>query len=395
MKSERSLINFDPKKEKIKSQLFAIQPMRTLYGETRLVTLADDIEARKRDAFEQQGFKGVVEEYEDALLYASTMAKLNYSITHGYMNDLCIGIYTMLTQGQGLYDFHEIFDDEGNAIAARVILSKQTLFKALFGLLVDDNGRALAGCGDIVHDGKKYIMPIITGKKPSPEAYGSIHKINSVGDPVKAVIHGKPLDVNKRITGTIASDAIMLDLDYFFFPVKIENKKFIANEKYIHQVAGLTSFIKLGSKITRQKQQKNKFINATTARKIIMSAQAGYELRYFVPGIVKEQRGNRVNIVFKRESVRDLYPMAYDAKTEWIRYNEFINAVNMAGEYFHAAMIETGLKERILKSDDAARRRGKKEDELVSRKLLCPARNKGAEFPLNKNKVYIKADVIE
>jgi hypothetical protein len=46
-------------------------------------------------------------------------------------------------------------------------------------------------------------------------------------------------------------------------------------------------------------------------------------------------------------------------------------------------MSETGLKEEILKIDK------------LSDKLLIPARDKGAEFPTNKNEVYIKADKIK
>jgi hypothetical protein len=387
MKIEQSLFNFDPNKENIKRQIYSVQPIRNVHTETRQRSIAQDVRKNKRQAFAVEGVRGLIEEEQDALLFASTMAKFNYSIKHGYMNDIGVGLYTMLTQEQGLYDFQEIFDEEREAIAARIIVSRETLYKAAFGILVNNNGRAVHGAADIVKEGKKYIMPIITGKAPMPEAYGSVQKVGVDGKPIQAVIHGKPIDINKRMTG--AKDALVIDIDYFFFPIKTKKNNLITKETFIHQVAGLTSFLKYGSKL--HNKGKRGLINTTTARRIIMTAQAGFELRYFAPDIIKQQRNDRVNVVLRRRCVKDLYPSAYDKKTERYRFKDFSNAVSMAGQYFHTAMSETGLKEEILRIDKFV----KKEEDKLSNKLLIPARDKGAEFPKNKNEVYIKADKIK
>ena len=144
---------------------------------------------------------------------------------------------------------------------------------------------------------------------------------------------------------------------------------------YIHQVAGLTSFLQLGAKIQRE-GKKTGSIDVTTARKIILSAQAAYELRYFAPDIVRENQSGRINISLRRGAVKDLYPSAISRHGR-IRFKEFSDAVSLAGQYYNKAIEATGIKDELIK-------RGK---------IIIPATERGAEFPKDHPQiVYIKAD---
>jgi hypothetical protein len=154
-----------------------------------------------------------------------------------------------------------------------------------------------------------------------------------------------------------------------------QNGKLQTNDLYIHSVAGLTTFLRLGSYLMGGGKKKG--IQIETARKIILAAQAAFELRYFAPGIVKENTKNRINIALRRSAVGDLYPAAIN--NNWIDYTKFSDAVAQAGEYFDAAMEKTGIKDELLKKGN----------------VIVPATSKGAEFPKeHKNIVYIKADKI-
>jgi len=386
MNVEQALLHFDKTKENIPRQITVIVPMRNVHTETGRRRIAKEIENEKRipyttqnSKFELEGVRGLIEKEEDAMLVAASLARYKYSVKNAYIADIGAGIYTMITNGVGLYDYQELITrdlktGEENKVGARVIISLETLYKAAFGSLVDHNGRAIYGAGDIVDAAKDHIIPIINGIVPMPRAYASVQKVNhESGEKIEAVIAGKPIHVYRQLSG--AQDALIVDLDYFFFPAVVKGDgKLSAKEMFIHQVAGLTSFLQLGSKI--HSEGKKSGIDVTTARKIILAAQAAYELRFFAPDIVKENQLGRVNIVLRRGAVENLYPSAVDSHG-YIRFKKFSNAVSLAGQYFKHAIHETGIMNELKK-------RGK---------ILIPAIDKGAEFPKDHpQKVYIKAD---
>lgn len=389
--SEQTLLNFDKTKENIQRQITAIVPTRNIHTETGRGRIAQDVKDGKRKpyskktAFELEGVKGLISKDADALLVAASIARYKYSINNAYISDIGAGLYTMITtQRKGLYDCREIGSKDPKtgkweAFGARVIISLDTLYKAAFGALVDHNGRAIHGAGDIVDAAKDNIIPIIDGKVPMPRAYASVQKINSqTGEKYEAVIEGEPIRVYRKVSG--AKDALIIDLDYFFFPAieKGKDKGLKAADLYIHQVAGLTSFLQLGARIHRG-GIKTGSIDVTTARKIILSAQAAYELRYFAPDIVKENQSGRINISLRRKAVGDLYPSAVDNQG-YIRYKEFSNAVSLAGQYFNNAIEATGIKDDLIEKG----------------KIIIPATEHGAEFPKEyPQMIYIKADRVK
>jgi hypothetical protein len=386
--AEQTLLNFDGSKENIPRQITAIVPTRNIHTETGRSRIAQEIEDgkrrpfSKRNAFELEGVKGLIERKEDALLVAASIARYKYSANNAFISDIGAGLYTMITNGKGLYDCKELVTRDlktgkEDKVGARVIISLDTLYKAAFGALVNDNGRAIHGAGEIVEEAKEKIMPIIDGKVPMPRAYASVQKVDrETGETIEAVIEGEPIRVYRKVSG--ARDALIVDLDYFFFPAIEKGDILKACDLYIHQVAGLTSFLQLGAKIQRG-GNKSGSIDVTTARKIILSAQAAYELRYFAPDIVKENQSGRINISLRRGAVGDLYPSAISSQGR-IRFKEFSDAVSLAGQYYNKAIEATGIKDELIK-------RGK---------IIIPATERGAEFPKEHPQlVYIKADKVK
>ncbi|MBP7735051.1 MAG: hypothetical protein KA369_03670 [Spirochaetes bacterium] len=383
--AEHILLNFDKSKENIPRQITSIVPTRNIHPETGRSRIAEDVKNGTRkpysinNAFELEGVKGLIKHEADALLVAGSLARYKYSVNNAFISDIGAGIYTMITtQGKGLYDFREIITRDLNRkedrVGARVIISLETLYKAAFGALVNHNGRAIHGAGDIVEAAKDKIMPIIDGKVPMPRAYASIQKHDpKTGESIVAVIEGEPIRVYRKSSG--AKDALIIDLDYFFFPAIEKGTALQASDLYIHQVAGLTSFLQLGAKIHRAGKKAGS-IDVTTARKIILAAQAAYELRYFAPDIVKENKSGRINISLRRGAVGDLYPSAIDNQG-YIRYKQFSEAVALSGQYFHHAMKALGIFGNLVEKGE----------------VLIPAIEQGAEFPKEYPQiVFIKAD---
>ena len=170
-------------KEDVPRQITNIQPARDVHPEVRKYTMADQVASGKRRAFEADGVVGLVEKQEDALIVAATIAKYKYAVANGYISDIGTGLYSMITKDEGLYDYRELIDSKtGEPVSARITLSVETLYKAAFGPLVDKNGRAVTGAGDIVKQAKKEIMPIIYGDKIMPKAHASIERINQQGE---------------------------------------------------------------------------------------------------------------------------------------------------------------------------------------------------------------------
>jgi len=394
---EQKLLEFDANKENIPRQITSIVSLRETWGITQRKTISTQVKNKEvipyskiESKFDREGIMGTIERQEDALKVAAIIAGYKYTIKNHYLSDIGAGLYTMVTQNQGLYDVQEIGtqDRQGNfeATGVRIICSIQTLYKAAFGSLVNHKGNAINGAGDIIDKAKEHIIPIVNGEVPMPRAYASVYKNEKQEDgsfkEIKAVIEGEPMRIYRKVSG--AKDALVIDLDYFFFPCRFLNDIFSVKkgEMFIHRVAGQTVFLQLGSRLVNKGKERSP-IDIDTAVKILTAAQAGFEMGYFAPGIVKETSGGRVNISLRRAAVQNLYPSAVDSTTGRIRFKDFSEAVSLTGQYFNRAMEFTGIKEELLKIKD------KNGTPLI----LIPAEDKGAEFPEElPGTVYIKAD---
>ena len=190
MNIEKSLLNFDKSKENIPRQITAVVSTRPIYPEVVRSHISGKLlnneyglvlEAPQK-RFEIEGVQGYIERTEDALLVAGSYARFKYSKDNAYISDIGAGLHSMVTtQGKGLYEWYQLSSKnmttgEEETTGARIILSTETLRKAMFGCLVDNNGRAIAGAGDIVGDAWEKIQPILDGKAPMPRAYSSIRR---------------------------------------------------------------------------------------------------------------------------------------------------------------------------------------------------------------------------
>jgi len=417
MKSiQQRLLEFDKAKEHIPRQVTSVRPVRECYPEAGKGEMLNNLktgksvvfdrernrERNREMQFEQDGISGVIETSEEAIEVATSLAMYNFSVKNALLSDLAAGLYSMVTTGAGLYDKRTLLDSEtGEATHMRITASRETLWKAMFGPLVDDNGRGLPGTSDLLKDSKKNMALILNKTEMPPKAYASIYRINAEGRKISAVIAGNPVmieygimkrrDGNGNMIMTEHPDAVTILLDMFFYPVHYrssENNNGKSGARYIHQIAGLTTFLQYGSREANRLYKKSSTNDVLsperrpdilTMRRILLSSQAAFELGRLYPGIVKNNQSDRINIVLKRTAVRELYPSAYTTvkNKDFYRYKLFSQAVAHTGMAYSTAMNLTGITEQVIKQG----------------KLLIIATDKGAEFPGDHpNKVYIKAD---
>ena len=339
------LLKFDKSKEKIPRQITSIVSMRDVWGSTQKNEIAEQVKAGSKKAwispqtkFDLDGISGVIEKQENVLKVAAIIAGYRYTVNNHYLSDIGAGLYTMLTNKQGLYDYRELGSRDPKTgkweiTGARIICSLSTLYKAAFGPLVNHNGNAIDGAGEIIREAKKKIMPIVNGEISMPRAYASIKNKKKQKDgktkEINAVIEGCPLHIYRKVSG--AKDVLVIDLDYFFFPCRVDNEawKVKKDNPYIHRVAGQTAFMQLGSML-ENKGGKQSPIKIDTAIKIITAAQAAFEMQYFAPGIVKETGAGRINISLRRKAIKNLYPSAVQTtkeNKEYIQYSDIFRGI--------------------------------------------------------------------
>lgn len=389
---DQMLMNFDHKKEKIPRQITASTSLCETHGKVNRINLSKDIEKKERSAYTQvEGKLKVISTENDLLEVARIFARYKYALANHYISDIGAGLYTMLTNNQGLIEPSEIYqkDSKGNMkpVGVRIMCSAATICKAAFGPLVNKNANGLDGTGDIIKEAKKIIKPILYGDAPLPQCISSIQN-NINGHQIKAVIMGYPFRIIKHHRG--ANDAFLLELDYSFFPCKFKNNRYSVSQgqPYIQKVAGQTAFLQLGKQLLKKEKDFSDIphVGIDTSVKVMTCAQGIYELNHFIPGIVRENASGRTNLMFRRNAAINIYPSCYNKKEDKISYKKFSNAVALVGQYFDKAMKQTGIKDDLLKIKS---KDGKSP-------ILIPATDKGAEFPGNyPNYAYLKVDKLQ
>jgi len=386
MKQFDILTDLITSKENIPRQITNIEPTRNAWGTTGRKSIAKQVGDGIATPYELEFDAGnafyALHDQEDIKRAAAILASYKYTVDNHYMADIAAGFYTMVTKHQeGLCEVKEILTRDINGKeklrGVQIVCSKATLYKAAFGPLVNKNGNAIDGAGNIIRDAKARIMPIIKGDKPMPKAYVSINQKGT-----RVVFSGSPINIYSR---SISGDAMVIDLNPVFFPAELKKGMFTVKknqEPYIHKVAGQTVFLQLGMRLANK--EKRSPINIDTAVKIVTAGQAGFELGRFIKGIVKETKSDRINISIRRDAVKDLYPAAVDGGG-YVRFKKFSEAVALTGQYFNEAIEHTGIRDKLLAIKN-------KKGERV---ILVPAEHKGAEFPKNlPGTCYLKVDRI-
>ena len=392
-KTSQMLLDFHNagKQENTPRLITTITPARDVYplvqGKKILAEAIENVKERDRELqFLHNGIKAVLRTDKEILEVAQALALFNFNREQHYIADMFTGLYTMLTRGEKFLDIREVrakdpWSGSEYLSHVRIVTTLQTLYKAALGPLLDSSGRSVNGAGDIVHDAKKIIDPILYGAIAMPRATITLKNIKKDdGEITDAWISGEPIHIH-RMTKKL-SDIVAVDLDTDFAPVKFDGNKILANDQFINNVAGLTAMLQLGKRLTDEGDTKG--INAMTAKQIILTFQTGMELQRITGfGLIRNKITDRLNVTVRRSALPGMFPNAVrdlGKPTERLNYKEISNAVAKAGQYFYKAMELTDIIEEL---------------ECNTAPIYIPALDRGVEFPEGihyKNVVYFKAD---
>jgi len=376
-------INVNGKQENTKKLTTVITPLQNAYPQFQKETLIAHANENKNIEFLRDGVVSVLDTTEKIVDVINKLALFEFRRKNALISDLHTGIYTMLTRGEKFLDIKPIYSDN-KLTAIRIYTTLETIYKATYGVLVNDEGRAIFGAGDIIHNARKVLHPILDGNIAMPRATASLDIKQNDGSHKKAFISGEPLHIY-RATRNL-NNIIVLDLDAEFTPLKISGDKITADAQYIHSIAGLTVFLQLGRNLIHkefeEKGQIEKGIEVMTARRIINAIQTGVEIGQITGfGVQKIKGGKKLNVTLRRKGIHNIIPEAVTSPgqpTERINWKETSRAVALAGKYYRKAIETTGII-----------------DDIQDKNIYIPATDKGAEFPEGKDYekiVYLKAE---
>jgi hypothetical protein len=369
-----------------------IIPVRDAMPELQKNKLIEDALSKrtKELVFLQDGIRSVIDTPEKLIDTTNILAMYKYNLQNDFVADLHRGLYTMLTRpGEHKFlDVKPVFEEntktgERELKSIYIYTKIDTIKKAAYGPLVDDKGRALFGSTDIIQDANKKLLPLIYDDKVAmPRAFATFSAKQKDGTFKQAWISGYPLHIRKATRNL--SDVIVVELDTSYAPLKLESgNRFVANEQYIHEVAGFTAMLQFGKRLVSRETKG--FISPQTAKKIIMTIQSACELNNILGIGIAANKTGRLNVTIRRNSIKDMIPDAVDTsvdaqKREYTRinYKRVSDAIAQAGLYYYKAIETTGII-----------------DEIAKQKIFIPATSKAAEFPQGdnyKNVVYLKAE---
>ena len=388
MSDELSLFNFHETgaTEKTRRVITNIIPLSNVYPQLQRNKLIEDANSqRTRElAFLQDGIRSVADTPEKIADVTNILAMFKFNLQHDFVADLHRGLYTMLTR-PGEHKFLGVEPLEGTdpatgkkGIKSILIYTKiDTLKKAAYGPLVDDNGRALFGSSHIIQDANKKLLPLVYDDKvPMPRAFASFQAKQKDGSFKRAWISGYPLHIRKATNKL--SDTIVVEMDTSYAPLKINDGKFIADGQFIHEVAGLTAMLQFGKRLAGMGTKGA--ITAQTAKQIILTIQTACELNLILGLGTAVNTSGRLNVTIRRNSIKDMIPDA--VVNERINYRRVSNAIAQAGLYYKLTINKTGILDEISK-------------ETGGHYIYIPATDRAAEFPQGdkyKNIVYLKAE---
>jgi hypothetical protein len=350
-------------------QVLGIMPTQAVYPIIHGHDLASIHYLTELAKFEKDAPK---EDYDKLM---NIMAMYEYRREQSFISDLHYGIFTQLTQGETFRNTTLVYADDKDTKkkALESILVKMTLpqiYKSVFGPLVDNDGRAIRGCGQILEHAKEVLMPIIAGKTKMPtvtlsrlvddlantEAGELPHMRFYVGYPISL----KSLDIEKDAT-------ITFRLDPNFLPLTIEDDKIKIATQFIHIPAGLTVFMQYGKNITDKKYEGEKGIESLIAKRIILAEQTALEIKRvkgvgLLEGTKKEYEDGIYNLSIGIEAIQNLIPSAIQTITvkpatdhsleetrDTFRRAIVNNTILKAGQYFCNAAEILGVTNELLK----------------------------------------------
>lgn len=346
-------INSALRNEKIKKQDNVINPIRDVYPEASRESMQNSKVIPEKNASILKQAQGVADLEE----LATEKALLEYGIENAYLHDLGCGILTALTnKGNSFYDL-ELTDD-----FIIVSLSVESVRSFLFGFLVNAKGNTIKGAGHLVRTPWYNLQGYLHSEEPAPTA---ITSIRSTALQRNICIKGRPIDFPFVITSPDGGEETLgykVQLNRHFYPIKQDSGGITINDQFLHQVAGLTSFLKYGKMLYTEENPDALVVDAKTARRLILTMQAAYTCNKFPfvskKIVEKQQSSERIEIALMESAVKSIYPRAVRGDGR-IDYKMFITFVNTVGAYYRRAAKEFGIgaqKNIIMLAEERAAR---------------------------------------
>lgn len=229
------------------------------------------------------------------------------------------GLYTMITRfkPEDFIGFEPLYSQDGKISNIVLTATQETIYKACFGVCVDDNGRALGGSGDILHDYKKRLAPYLNmdAKHNEPTMYATLR--NKAGNLI--VLEGTPMTIKYHSKDNKNRNLYSINLDLDFAPINFQLNEttgqgsYTTADQYVLQLAGLPAFIRLGMQeynrlgIGKDKADKGRRITMEQASKIITIATAGLQLQT-IAGLSENTFNDHRTAVIRSNALEDICP---------------------------------------------------------------------------------------
>lgn len=286
----------------------------------------------------------VLETIEDTELknrLAATLQKWNLSPATRVIMDLAGGLTKELSQGEQFLGIKPVFveNNEGKKIIYKwiVAMSYPQIAKCTFGGLVDNNGLFKYGYRDILkHTTVKNLNDFFTRKivEPSLLCFDNDRNIISSYTPIHLA------DTNK--------ERAILELDRRYFPLSFdaEGKPINMEQRFLTNIAGLSSIIEIGHYELNKKYPNEVIPNTTVATRFYQTLAAANQFQSILGIHYKNVFMDKENIRVKKDSVFQLIDGEYKdlcLKTEFEK-QKFIEQKRTEG----LALFETATAQEFF-----------------------------------------------
>lgn len=371
----------NPDAIKLKRTLTSITPIRatTPFIEDR--STIRDMQQGKITRFLNGGIQSVLDSKETIAEALKTVSMFNYSRESCISFDAFNVLYTALTlKDKSVYYDYELERQGQNIVAVDIVTSRKALMNGVCAVLMDGNGRVRRDLPDaeaVVKKIRDLLYPMLDPKKgaPMPAAYARL----KLDDGQECVVSGFPLQLLRDIK-TGSNDALMLRLDLDFAPFKIgDDGQTLGNagDQYVPTIAGLTSFLMLGQRLTYAQDPALPKLDIAQIMRIILTLQVGKAFQNRFLGMDFTGLNGRDNVIIRRKAIgSDLAPQAVAVTRQgkdYINYKKAIAVVSAAGKIYGNAIERTGIIQELSSSE--------------KQKIFLPAAEHSIEFPEDNEKI--------
>ncbi len=346
--------------DKIKEYDTNIKPTNIPYTAIQRNALTEKLMENSISLFTNNEDGSLVETTENnsILEVATQLSNNTYRLENPFVTDLCCNIYTLLTtlpNRELKQVFQKLTIVKGNA---RFWISKDLMIKLSLGNLVNQNNNTIDGAERVRKTIIDTLMPIFNRKKLVPDQIVNIHNLKlEDGKTASFTFKSAPIRIISEIINNKNGEVgYEVELNGVFYPLKqTNNRKLIANTRYLHTVPNLACLLAIGEDMylnseEYQKIQKPFNVRAEIARRFIDILQLSYNQKFNLPNTKAKKIDNKFILEVWGDTLKSLYPKAFKPKNK-IYKTEFIKVANLASKYFHYGL-EFINKTEIVKENE-------------------------------------------